>query len=160
MFLRNDREWNEQIRDGDDGGNPRRPHRLHWEKVQGILLLKQDRNQTSIPTTSASTTTLPHHLRVWIDVEPGQYNKSCFEVSKKMIRLLRHNPSSTSRSRRSSRIQNLGTDVSFRIQVFSALVNSTMAELRAKRRRTRFQYCVDPHSADTILFFQGNSRPF
>ena len=26
-------------------------------------------------------------LREWIDVEPGPYDKSCFEVSKKMIRL-------------------------------------------------------------------------
>ena len=33
------------------------------------------------------------HQREWIDVEPGQYDKSCFEVSKKMIRLLRHDPS-------------------------------------------------------------------
>ena len=30
---------------------------------------------------------------VWIDVETGPYDKSCFEVSKKMIRLLRHDPS-------------------------------------------------------------------
>ena len=34
-------------------------------------------------TTSPSTATLPYHLRVWIDVEPGTYDKSCFEVSKK-----------------------------------------------------------------------------
>ena len=39
---------------------------------------------------------------------------------------------STSRRRR-SRIQNLGTDVSFRIYVFPALVNSSMAELLAKK---------------------------
>ena len=44
-------------------------------------------------TTSSSTITLPYHLRVWIDVEPGPYDKGCFEVSKKMIRLLRHDPS-------------------------------------------------------------------
>ena len=49
--------------------------------------------QTSMPTTSSPTTTLPYHLRVWIDVEPGPYDKSCFEVSKKMIRMLRHDPS-------------------------------------------------------------------
>ena len=28
-FLGDDREWIQQIRDGDDGGNRRRPHRLH-----------------------------------------------------------------------------------------------------------------------------------
>ena len=47
--------------------------------------------QTPRPTSSSSTTTLHYHGRVWIDVEPGLYDKSCFEVSKKMIRLLRHN---------------------------------------------------------------------
>ena len=31
--------------------------------------------------------------RAWIDMEPGPFDKSCFEVSKKMIRLLRHDPS-------------------------------------------------------------------
>ena len=33
--------------------------------------------QTSMTTTSSSTTTLPYHLRVWIDVEPGPYDKNC-----------------------------------------------------------------------------------
>ena len=55
-------------------------------------MLKQRPKQTSIPTTS-STTTFPYHLGVWIDVERGQYDKSCIEVSRKMIRLLRHDPS-------------------------------------------------------------------
>ena len=59
----------------------------------GKLVTKARPKQTSIPTTSSSTTTLPYHLRVWIDLEPGPYDKSCFEVSKKMIRLLRHDPS-------------------------------------------------------------------
>ena len=49
--------------------------------------------QTSIPAISSSTTTLPYHLREWIDVEPGKYDKSCSDVSKKMTRLLRHDPS-------------------------------------------------------------------
>ena len=40
---------------------------------------------------------------------------------------------SASRRRRSSRIQNLGTDVTFRIYIFTAMVNSKMAELLAKR---------------------------
>ena len=43
---------------------------------------------------------------------------------------------STSGRRRSSRIQNLGTDASFRIYVFSALGSSSMTELLAERRRT------------------------
>ena len=43
-----------------------------------------------MPTTSLSTTTLPYYQREWVDVETSLYDKSCFEVSEKMIRLLRH----------------------------------------------------------------------
>ena len=59
----------------------------------GKFVAKAGPKQTPIPTTSSSTATLPYHQRDWIDVEPGPYDKSCFEVSKKMIRLLRHDPS-------------------------------------------------------------------
>ena len=88
--------------------------------------------QTSIPTTSSSWTALPYHQREWIDVEPGPFDKSCFEQKDDQIASTR--TLSTVRRRRSSRIQNLGTDVSFGIYVFSALVNSSMGELLAKRR--------------------------
>ena len=102
----------------------------------GKLVAKSRPKQTSIPTTSFPTTSLPYHQREWIDVEPGPFDKSCFEVSKKDDQVASTRSSSASRRRRSSRIQNFGTDVSFRIYVFSALVNSSMVELLAKRRRT------------------------
>ena len=60
------------------------------ETVQGKPVAKAGPKQTSMTTTSSPTDTLPCHKRDWIDVEPGQYDKICFEVSKKMIRLLRH----------------------------------------------------------------------
>ena len=50
LFLGDGREWNKQIRDRNDGGNPAKPHR-DWKKVQGNLLLKQYRHKTSMPTT-------------------------------------------------------------------------------------------------------------
>ena len=80
--------------------------------------------QTTISMTS-STTTLPYHLRVWIDAEPGPYDKSCSEVSENLIASTWS--FSTSTRRRSGRIQILVTDVSFRINVFSALVSSNIA---------------------------------
>ena len=93
-------------------------------------------------------------------MEPSPYDKSCFEVSTKMIRLLRHDPSVLGEEERSSRIQNFGSNVSFRIYVFSAMVNSNMAELLTKKiPKKRFQYCVDPHSANTVLLPSSNSRP-
>ena len=56
-----------------------------------------------MPTTSCSAVTLPYHQRDWIDVEPGQYDKTCFEVSKKDDQI------ASTRSF-SSWIQDLGTD--------------------------------------------------
>ena len=51
----------------------------------GKLVAKARPKETSIPTTSSSTSTLPCHQREWIDVEPEPFDK--------MIRLLRHDPS-------------------------------------------------------------------
>ena len=41
-------------------------------------------------SASSSTKTIPIRERVWTDVEPGEYSISDYEVSKKLIRLLRH----------------------------------------------------------------------
>ena len=40
--------------------------------------------QASSPMSSSPTVEIPYHMRVWIDVEPGEYDKHSFEVSKKM----------------------------------------------------------------------------
>ena len=100
--------------------------------------------------SSSPMVTLPYHLRDWID-------ESCFEVSKKMIRLLCHDPFSTSRRRRSSRVQKLGTDVSFNIYVFSALVIPNVAGFLAWRRRSQEEVSVlrGSSSADTILYLRA-----
>ena len=74
----NAREWNKQIRDGDDEGT-QDDHNGYIGEPAGKLVATARPKQTS-------TTTLPYHLRVWIDVEPGPYDKRCFELSKKMIR--------------------------------------------------------------------------
>ena len=41
-------------------------------------------------SASSSTRTLPIGERTWTDVEPGEYSISDYEVSKKLIHLLRH----------------------------------------------------------------------
>ena len=41
-------------------------------------------------SASSSTRTIPIGERTWTDVEPGEHSISDFEVSKKLIRLLRH----------------------------------------------------------------------
>ena len=115
------------------------------------------------PTTSSPPVTSPYHHREWIDVEPGQYDKSCFEVSKKIIRLLRHDPSV---------LQEEDGAVEFRI--FAPMFRSECTSSQYWSIRTwlnylqrgggakkTYQYCVDPFSADTILYFraiQGHSE--
>ena len=41
-------------------------------------------------STSSSTRTIPIRERIWTDVEPGEYSIFDYEVSEKLIRLLRH----------------------------------------------------------------------
>ena len=69
---------------------PQDDHIDYVGEKKGKLVAKAGPKQTSIRTASSSTTTFPHHQCVWIDVVPDPYDKSCFEVSQKMIRFLRH----------------------------------------------------------------------
>ena len=41
-------------------------------------------------TLTLSPVYIPYRERKWIDVEPGKFSQGCFEVSKFMIRWLRH----------------------------------------------------------------------
>ena len=56
----------------------------------GKLVAKARPKQTPSSMFSSTTIQVPYHQRKWIDVEPGRFDKSCPEVSKLMIRLLRH----------------------------------------------------------------------
>ena len=112
--------------------------------------------QTLMPTTSP-TVTLPYHLREWVDVEPGKYDESCFRVSKKMIRLLRQDPSV---------LREEGGAVEFRIlaPMFRSAFTSyqywsirTWLNYLQKGRgpEKRFQSCVDPCVANTDLYLRA-----
>ena len=100
----------------------------------GKLVAKARPKQTSTPTKSP-TATIPCHQREWIDVEPGPYDKNCCEVSEKMIRLLRHDPSVLREE-----------DGAFEFRT-----RTWMNYLRKGGHKKRLQYCVDPLSADTIF---------
>ena len=83
-------------------------HINHIGDCTGKLVAKERPKQTSTnPTSFSLTATLPRHLRDRIDVEPSQSDKRCFEVSKKDDQIASTRSFSTSRRRRSSRIQNL-----------------------------------------------------
>ena len=112
------------------------------ETVQGNSLLKQDRNKHQCRRLLLQRLS---YQRECIDVEPGPYDKSCFEVPNKMIRLLRHDPSV---------LREEDGAIEFRI-----LVNSNKAEVSF--RIYVFQHwSIRTWLADTILYrraIQGHS---
>ena len=50
--------------------------------------LKQSHKEENVPASSPRT--VPVGKRTWADVEPGKYSFSDYEVSKKVMYLLRH----------------------------------------------------------------------
>ena len=40
---------------------------------------------------TGTTATIPLHERIWIDIEPSKQNLASYDLSKKVINLLRHN---------------------------------------------------------------------
>ena len=127
----------------------------------GKLVAEARPKQTSMPTTSP-TVTSPHHLREWMGVEPGKYDESCFEVSKKMIRLLRHDPSVLREDDGAVEFRTLAP--MFRSEFTCSPYWSIRTWLNSLQKgggsKTRFQNCVDPYSADTILHFRALQGPF
>ena len=83
-------------------------------------------------------------MREWIDIEMGEYDPNSFEVSKKMIRLLRHDPSVLREEDGAVEFKIMEPMFAFKIRVFSK------AELFAKRKwsQERFQYCLIFTSAE------------
>ena len=61
------------------------------ERSTGTLVAKARPPPT--PTFTLSPVSFPHNERKWMDTEPGTFSQGCWEVSKLMIRLLRHDES-------------------------------------------------------------------
>ena len=89
LFLGSNREWSQQTRDR------KRQRRLTLQvlerRVQGKPVAKARPRRTS--NLTLSPVSIPYRERKWIDIGPGKFDKSCLEVSKMMIRLLRHDDS-------------------------------------------------------------------
>ena len=115
---------------------------MKLEPVQGDLLPKQERNK--------------HHCRCHLFRESRCHfacvNGSTWNRESTTKTLLK-----SRRRKRSSWIQNFGTDVFLKIRVFSSFVNSNMAELFAKRRWSQEEISVLLRS---LLKTSRNSRTF
>ena len=128
----------------------------------GEPVAKARPKQTSTPTTSSSTVTLPYNQRDWSDVETGPFDRSCFDVPKKVIRLLRHDSSVPREEDGAVEFRILAQ--MFRSEFTSSSYWSIRAWLNYLQRgggpKKRFQYCVDPSHANTIPYIraiQGHS---
>ena len=99
-----------------------------------------------------------HFQRDWIVVRPGPFDKSCFEVSKRMIKLLRHD-SSVLREEDGA-VENKTLAQMFRSEFASPSYWSIRTWLSDLQRggggpKKRFQHCVDPFHADTIQYLRA-----
>ena len=89
--------------------------------------------------------------------KPGEYDRHSFEASKKMIRLLRHDRSVL-------REEDGAVDFKILAPIFASQFESSphwslrtwLSYLqRGGGPKKRFQYCLDPHSAETILYLRA-----
>ena len=119
--------------------------------------------QASSPISSSPTIKIPYHLRVWIDVEPREYDEHSFEVSKTMTKLLRHDRSVV--REKDGAIEFKILTPMFASQFESSSYWSIRTRLRYLQRggghKKSFQHCLDPYSAETLLYLRAiNSSPF
>ena len=110
-------------------------------------------------SASSSTRTIPVGERTWTDVEPEEYSFSYYEVSKKLIRLLRHGslPRDDDGAIEFWRIKdNLQKHFLYCHHCSDEKWKKSMA--RGGGNKKRYQYCTD--SLGTILYLralQGHS---
>ena len=103
---------------------------------------------------SSTTVPVPYHERKWIDVEPGRFDNGCLEVSKLMIRLLRHDDTVPREDDGAVKFQDLAPI--FRSESTSSSQWSVRTWLSFLQKgggvKKRFQYCVDPSTPETLLY--------
>ena len=108
---------------------------------------------------AGTTTTIPIHERRWIDIEPSKQNLASYDISKKVINLLRHN--------QSLQREEDGAIQFYRIKFYLRGHHSQIqnwsddrwkACLAGGGSKRRYQYCSD--NSGTILYLralQGHS---
>ena len=108
--------------------------------------------------TSSPTVTLPYHQRGWIDAEPGQHDQSSFEVSKKIIRLIRHDSFVPRYEYGAVEFRILAPMFASRFASSPHWSTGTWLNYLQKGcgPKKGFHYCLDPYSAETFLYLRAN----
>ena len=130
------------------------------ERSTGKLVAKARPQQTS--NSTLSLVSIPYVERKWIDVEPGTFVQNCLEVSKLMIRLLRHDDSVNREEDGAVKFEDLASI--FRSRIVSSSHWSIRTWLSFLQRgggiKKRYQYCVDPNSPETFLYLRAIQSHF
>ena len=109
------------------------------------------------PTLTSSPVSVPCLERKWIDVDPGKLSQGCFEVSKFMIRLLRHNPSISREDNGAIRFDDIMEEFKAKFDGTSQWPNHDWITFLAKGGgpKQRFQYSLNPNSSEHFLYFRA-----
>ena len=101
---------------------------------------------------------IPYRERKWIDVDPGKFSQGCFEVSKFMIRLLRHDGPVHREDDRAVRFDDLAEKFKAKFDGTSQWpIESCITCLgKGGGPKKRFQYCLNPATSKHFLHFRAN----
>ena len=76
----------------DDTENPADPQEEEdVPTISGVVAARSKAKAKPQPRESTGATTIPLSERVWIDIEPSKQDLESYDLSKKVINLLRHN---------------------------------------------------------------------
>ena len=116
------------------------------ERSTGKPAAKAKLKQTS--NLTLSHVSIPYRPRQWVDIEPGKIDKSCLEVSKLMIRLLRHDDSIHREEDGAVRLEEVASIFRSKKEFTSHWSIRTWISFLRKGGgpKKRFQYCLNPAS--------------
>ena len=76
----------------DNTENPADPQEEQIpQTITNVVAARSKAKAKPQPRELAGTTTIPLHHRRWIDIEPSKQDLDSYDLSKKVINLLRHN---------------------------------------------------------------------
>ena len=124
------------------------------ERSTGKPVAKARPQQTS--NSTLSSVSILYHERKCIDVEPATFDQNCLEVSKLMIRLLRHDDSANREDDGAVKFEDLASISRSRTVSSSHWSIRTWLSFLQRRGaiKKRFQYCVDTSSLETFLYLR------
>ena len=81
----------ESIQDNTDIHADPREERVPQTSIKVVAARSKAKTKPQNRETVGTTATIPLHERRWIDIEPSEQNLASYDLSKKVINLLRHN---------------------------------------------------------------------